>query len=238
MSAFVVKDAGLWKLVAQTWVRNAGIWQQPKAYVKDAGVWKPLQPIVVQRGNNALPSRATSTALTWAAATAGNLIVIEFACETNTAGPTAPAGYSTGFLNVASGGNLQTSVFYKVASGGETGVTITHGNNLTAWVMREFTSATAVSFATPVSVTTTTPDPPAFSPAGGAKAYMWIAGAAYITAALTSFASGYSNGLTNSISSLLRISSAERVIAKATEDPGALTLDSSVRTTAFTYAVS
>ncbi|RWH93739.1 MAG: hypothetical protein EOQ89_04865 [Mesorhizobium sp.] len=198
---------------------------------------------VVQRVTTGGAARTTSTVLAWAAATAGNLIVIEFICEMNAAAPTTPAGYSLWPSGNFVGGTWTTSIFYKIAAGGETGVTITHGNNVTCSAMREFgnTSGT-IDFVAPATGTSVNPDPPSLTPAGGAKNYLWIAGASYITTSVNAFSSGYLNGVTGASTSpgyLTRVSSAERETeAAAVENPGALTLAASSAWVAYTYAVS
>lgn len=202
-----------------------------------------VAPNVVQRTTTGAAARTTSTVLAWAASTAGNLIVIEFACETNAAAPTTPAGYTlwpSG--NAVSGGGWTTSIFYRIATGGETGVTITHGSNVTCSVMREFGSTSGtIDFVAPVTATSANPNPPSLTPAGGAKNYLWVAGASYITTSVSAFSTSYLNGvsgISTSAGHLSRISSAERALDAAVEDPGTLTLAASSIHTAFTYAVS
>jgi hypothetical protein len=205
-------------------------------------------PSVVQRVNgNRGASRGTSSTLTWSSTTAGNLIIIEFYCETNGAGPTTPAGYTAWPSgNKTSGGDLQMTVFYKIASAGETGVTISHGNNETTWTVREVAAPKqTIDFGTPVAATTTTPDPPAVTPAAGSGAYLIVAGASYeingASQAISAYPAGYSNG-TNSLGAgsgnTVSGASAEKAIVGTTENPGTLTLASNNISIAYTYAVS
>ncbi|MER8924334.1 hypothetical protein [Mesorhizobium sp. M0859] len=206
-----------------------------------AAMGASVAPNVVQRVASGSAARATSTVLTWAAATAGNLIVIEFVCETNAAAPTTPAGYTlwpSG--NLLNGGTQTLGIFYKVAAGGETGVTIIHGSNTTCSIMREISATSGViEFGTPTVATTLNPDPPSLTPGGGSKKYLWIAGADYPTTTASAYSSGYSNGLTGaSTTNLYRVSSAEKTATGSVEDPGVLTLGSSVKCVAFTYVIS
>lgn len=199
-------------------------------------------PSVAQRVNGGGSARSTSTALAWAAATAGNLIVIEFACETNAASPSTPAGYSLWpDGNKSTGSNLTIGVFYKVAAGGETGVTFSHGNNETSWVMREVVAPVGtIDFGTSVVATTSTPDPPAVTPAaGGTKPTLNIAGAAFKTSSVSSYSSGYSNGLTGASTgaNLDRVGSAEKISTSSSDDAGTLTLGASLASVAFSYSI-
>ncbi|RWP05109.1 hypothetical protein [Mesorhizobium sp.] len=200
-------------------------------------------PVVVQRQTFLNNDRATTTVLTWTAAKAGNLIVIEFVCEANGASPAAPAGYTlwpSG--NVIDGGSARLGIFYKVAVGGETGVTFTHGNNTVFTIMREITGA-VIAFVAPVVATSLNPDPPAITPAGGAKPYLFIAGCWASTGAappisVSAYSAGYLNGVTvgGTVRAVL-VASAQKIAAAATENPGPLTLSSSLRNGAFVYAV-
>lgn len=208
------------------------------------GGWLGGAPSVVQRTKTEAAARATSTVLAWAAATAGNLIVIEFVCEQNAAQPTTPAGYTawpSGNL-ADGGGNQATTIFYKIAAGGETGVTITHGNNVTCSLMREISGTSGViSFGTPSLAVTANPNPPSVTPAGGTKNYLWVAGASFVTGSVSSYSAGYSNGLTaaaTSAGSQPRAASAEKQSVGSTEDPGTLTLSASLRSIAYSYAVA
>jgi hypothetical protein len=198
-------------------------------------------PSVVQRVSGNLTARATSSVLTWAATSAGNLIVIEITCETNAAAPSTPAGYSAWPSgNLANGGNLTTNIFYKVATAGETGVTISHGSNVTAWVMREFVApASTIEFGTPVIATTATPDPPTVTPAAGSNTYAFVAGASYPTVAVSAYSAGYTNGLeAASFPTVVKNASADKTAVAASDNPGTMTVSASVKTIAFTYAVS
>ncbi|MER8793974.1 hypothetical protein NKH75_07165 [Mesorhizobium sp. M0984] len=200
-------------------------------------------PAVIQRATSTTSARATSTVLSWAAAAAGSLIVIEFCCETNAANPTTPAGYTLWASgNASNGGGITTSLYYKVAAAGETGVTITHGSNQTCSIMREFTNCPAgtVDTASTLGATNAAPDPPNLTPAAGSKPYLFVAGASYPTTAVSAYSSGYSNGIEAATTgtTLLRIASAENSVTGISDNPGTLTIGSAVKNNAYTYAVS
>jgi len=199
-------------------------------------------PKVIQRQSNGGSTRATSTVLTWSATVAGNWIVIEFGCETNGSAPTTPAGYSLWPDGNKSNGLGETvSVFYKAATAGETGVTISHGNNETCWSMREVNAPVGtIDFGTSVVATTTTPDPPSVTPgAGGTKPTLNIAGAAYPTTSVSSYSSGYSNGLAgvSTGANPRRVASAEKVGVTSSDNAGTLTLAASQATVAYSYSI-
>lgn len=196
-------------------------------------------PTVVQRTGGGTAGRTTSNVLTWAAVTAGNYIVIEYVCETNGAAPTTPAGYTLWPAGNSNNSSYTLSVFYKVAAGGETGVTISQGNNGAAWNMREISGAAGIDFGTPVTSTgSTNPDPPAVAVTGGPKPVLAVAGEGCATASVSAYSSGYGNGFENkSTTNVFGIASAEWTTTTSSEDAAAMTINSSVRNTAFSYAL-
>lgn len=208
------------------------------------------QPSAIQRGAfSGLSARATSSSPTWSATQAGNLLVLEFLCETNGASPTTPAGWSLWPAgNVSDGApNYTLSVFYKIAAGGETGVTISHGSNQTGWIFSEFYAPKqTIDFATPVLANTLTPNPPAITPAGGAGNYAIVAGSYWFVSSpamvFSAYSAGYANGVNgvNGGTNSAGLASAQKLLAGGTtDDPGVLTFTgTSHRTIAYTYAVS
>lgn len=197
---------------------------------------------VVQTQIQQTSARVTTTVLTgWTPVTAGNLIVIELNYDgANGPAPAAPAGYTfwpSGWVGIAGAGNI--GIFYKVAAGGETGVNFTHGNSQTCSVMREYYAST-IAFAAPVTGTSINPDPPAITPAAGFKSYLFVAGAIYGTAGISSFSAGYpisQNGAA-ATGSLIRVASSGKQITAASENPGVMALSASAPWDAFTYAVA
>jgi hypothetical protein len=194
-------------------------------------------PSVVQRLSGAASARATTFTATFSAATAGNLLVLEMNLETNNSGPAGPpSGWTTGILNTTDGQN-NTSIFYKIAAGGETSVSPTFGNNTWTWVFREISGGTAITFGTSATGTSANPDPPSVTGAA-TNDYLWIAGSGYKTTTTSSYSSGYSNGLTaSSTGNLVRLASAEKQSNGISEDAGTLTLGASANWIAFSYGI-
>jgi hypothetical protein len=196
-------------------------------------------PALVQKVLFQPSARATTIPLTWAATLAGSLIVIAVMNENNGAAPSTPAGYTAWPSgNFALTGPFLT-LFYKIATAGETGVTITQGNNEVAAMMWEFKNASTIDFGTPVAAVTASPDPPAVTPAGGSKTYIAVAGAGH-KVTTTTYSSGYSNGQTAASTGAnpVRVAGAEKTFTGTTENPGTLALSASNNTGAFTFAVS
>jgi hypothetical protein len=197
-------------------------------------------PQVVQRASGGATTRAASTSPAFSAAVAGELLIVAIAMENNGAGPSTPAGWSAAFAPITN--TVIFAVYTKVAAGGETGVTISHGNNETVWMAWRIngTSAGVYTVATATG-TSTGPDAPSATPAAGSKDYLWIAGAAQRFAAATGYPATYTQGQQTVASTGANVSvieSAERQLTGTTDDPGAFTIGSSQAWVAFTMAVS
>jgi hypothetical protein len=195
-----------------------------------------LAPAVVQRVTYA----TTTDTINFAVATTGNLLVVEVCCETNSTGPVTPSGWTAWPPGNLSTGGPTLTIFSKVAIGGETSVTITHGSNGFAAIMREYRSASTLDFGATSVATTASPNPPAVTPAGGSKQYLIVAGVAFPNNSVSAYPTGYVNGLTavSTGTGLMRVASAEKSIAAASEDPAMFTLGGAVNNGAFTYAVT
>jgi hypothetical protein len=197
-------------------------------------------PQVVQRASAGATTRGTSTSPTFSAAAAGELLVVAIAMENNGAGPSTPAGWTAAFVPVTN--TVILGVYTKVAAGGETGVTISHGNNETVWMAWRIngTSAGVYTVATATG-TSTGPDAPSVTPAAGSKDYLWLAGAAQRVSAATGYPATYTQGqqtIASTGANVSVIESAERQLTSTTDDPGAFTIAASQAWVAFTMAVS
>jgi hypothetical protein len=209
-----------------------------QALLADGSAATKVAPSVVQRQSGAGAARATSFSPSWSAAVAGNLLVLELGVENNASAPSTPAGWTAGHTSLSNGLSIQLASFYKTAAGGETGVTISQGNNGWSWVMREVSGGnTTPVWGTSATGTSTAPNPPSVTPASPGS-YLVIAGAAYANTTTSAYSSGYSNGLTaSSTGNLVRTASAEARLSITTEDPGAMTLGASAPWIAYTWTV-
>lgn len=212
----------------------------PSGPIKMSDFYGKSNIVVVQRQTTSTTVRASATVVSWAAAVAGNLLVIEFACEQNAVGPTTPAGWTawpSGNVGLTGSGG-QFNIFYKIATAGETSVTISHGNNRVCTLMREINGGTnAIAFATPVTVASSAaPDPPSITPAAGK---LVIAGCWSQLPAVTGYSAGYTNGLSaQSGGSGLQCGSAQKIATASPEDPGVMALASATPVGTYTYTVS
>ena len=197
-------------------------------------------PSVVQRTSGAGAARATSFSPSWSATVSGNLLVLELGVEANGAAPSTPGGWSVGPTSTANGSGIRHSAFYKVSTGGETGVTISQGNNAWSWIMREVSGQnTAPIWGTNSTGTSSSPNPPSVA-VGSAGHYLIIGGAAYVTTTTSSYSANYLDGLTASATgaNLVRTASAERqLIVSTSEDPGTMTIGASAAWVGYTWAV-
>lgn len=193
---------------------------------------------VVQRRQHTTTARVSTSVLSgWTPAIAGNLLIVEFLCgQANTPAPQTPAGWTSWLGNVDTGNGLWLNFFYKQAAGGETGVNITHGNNMTCSNMREFSGWSNLGIVTPVGATNAAPNPPA---ANYAEGKIVIAGCEFLNGTVTAFSPGYSNGIqvSTSVNGVLTIGSAEKVMGSDPEDPGAMAISLSIANGAFSYGV-
>lgn len=193
---------------------------------------------VVQRRQHTTTARVTTSVLSgWTPAVAGNLLIVEFLCgQANAPAPATPAGWTSWVGNVDAGNGLWLNVFWKQAAGGETGVSITHGNNLTCSNMREFSGWSNLGINTTVGATNAAPNPPS---ANYAEGKIVVAGCEFINGTITAFSPGYSNGIqvSTSVNGVLTIGSAEKVMGSDPEDPGPMAISLSVANGAFAYGV-
>lgn len=197
-------------------------------------------PVLIGSASVGGSARATSTVVTFdAAAVAGQLIRVAIATENNAAAPSTPAGYTQKSQTAATGHTL--SIYEKIAAGGETSVTITHGNNGSAWIADRIGPAVAGTAGTAVVATTTTPNPPSVTPAGGSKPYLSAAYESHTGAlTITNYPSGYTGGTLISYTGpgAFGLSRAFLNVTAASEDPGTFTISASASSVAQTVLTS
>jgi hypothetical protein len=171
---------------------------------------------------------------------AGELLLVAIAMENNGAGPSTPAGW-TARISPVTVGTLIFALYERVATGGETSVTISHGNNETVWMAWRIGANSGSSSAGSASGTDTAPNPPSLAP-GSAKQYTWIAMEAHRgNGATSAYPTGYDQGqqtVASTGGNFSRLSSAERFLTAASDDPAAFTIASSANWVAATVAVS
>jgi hypothetical protein len=181
----------------------------------------------------------------------GNLLLLVLrsaAADTHT----TPSGWTALFANEtdASGGDI-TSCWYRVASGTE-GTTVTvNGTASTkfaslAYRIAAHDSTTPPAVSTRATGTSTTPNPPALTPGGGAQDYLWLWMGGWQgeqtsppAGTPTNYTDpiGASSGTAGSTSTNCRVASARRTLTAASEDPPAWTISVSDVWRAWTVAV-
>jgi PKD repeat protein len=177
---------------------------------------------------------------------AGNLLIIFYAFDGSpTVSGISENGYST--LGTTSASSPYTRVAYKIATGSE-GSTVTFTSDVaekSAHITYRITGwhgTTAPAISTVATATSANPDPASLNPSGwDIEETLWLAVAAWDAGNtnLSTFPSGYTNGLLNRATSSdgVGIATAQRELAAASEDPGAFTLTGSQAWKAYTLAV-
>ena len=179
---------------------------------------------------------------------AGDLLIVLFTND-GSATVTTPAGWSL----LASDDNephVRLSVYYKIAAGTEGGTTvnfITSGvEQAAAQVYRitDWHGTTPPEISTAATGTSTRPNPASLDPAGWDVAdTLWLAVAGQDRgdqSGTTAYPASYTDGISTLSSegtASCRTLSARRVLAAASEDPGAFTIPVSEEWVAFTIAV-
>lgn len=158
-----------------------------------------------------------------------------------------PAGWSVLFDVAQTSDSLRRfTCFYKTASGGEGSTVSITASGSSEWVSHAYAvtnwqgTPEAVSIVQADQQNTTTPDPPSLTPSWGAgSASLLITLACHQNAVtLTSYPTNYTtNGITQVISTVLRMSSSYRIATVASEDPGVFTIGSTARGYVETVAV-
>jgi len=179
---------------------------------------------------------------------AGDLLIVLFSNDRN-GSVTTPGGW-TELASDTSGPHIRVSVYYRIAAGNEGGTTvnfITSAAEEAAAQVYKITNwhgTTPPEISTAATGTDAAPDPTSLNPAGWDVAdSLWIAVAGQDRGdqtGTTAYPAGYTDG-TSTLSSggtgSCRTLSARRVLATASENPGAFTIPVSEQWVAFTIAV-
>jgi len=179
---------------------------------------------------------------------AGDLLIVLFTNDGN-ANVTTPVGW-TQLASNASGAAVRLSVYYKIAEGTEGGTTVNFVTSAAEQAAAQVYSITDWHGTTPPEISTaatgtsTRPNPASLDPAGWDVAEtLWIAVAGQDrgdqgepTAYPASYTDGISTLSSNGTGSC-RTHSAQRVLAVASENPGAFTIPVSEQWVASTIAV-
>jgi hypothetical protein len=160
-----------------------------------------------------------------------------------------PTGWTALALNNgADAADDITSVFYRVASGTE-GSTVTVNGTASlkfAAICWRITGGDTPQISTAATGTSTTPDPPSFTPSGGAKDYLWIWLGAWEgeqTSPPSGSPTNYNNpvgansGTAGAITTNCQVAGASRQLNAASEDPPSWTISASDDWTAWTVAI-
>jgi hypothetical protein len=164
---------------------------------------------------------------------------------------TMPGGWTALFPDDSSDASDDVTVcYYKTADGSEGGTTIsvTHGSGKSSYVSASITGADPVPLVSTLAIgSSTTPDPPSFTPSPGAQDYLWLWCGLWEGAQTnppTTPPTGYtivnnggtgtaSTAATNSRTTIYRKAST----AATTENPASVTISVTGNWTAFTMAI-
>lgn len=210
---------------------------QGSATTTDTGspTFSNASPVVESRATSSTDTSSTSHSVTLPSGIAANDLIVLIGVAYPIAGYTwtPPSGY-TGLDNTPA--NAEPALWYRYADGTESGsVTFTSSTaGQSTWVAFRISGAEnpaiqAPEAGTAASAISAAPNPPSLSPTGGSKNYLWIAAAGYLDGLVASAApASYSNLQTDNSGGTtalvdVGISTAERSVAGASEDPGAFT---------------
>jgi preprotein translocase subunit YajC len=180
---------------------------------------------------------------------AGDLLIVLFTNDGN-ATVTTPGGW-TQLASTANGSAVRLSAYYKIASGTEGGTMVNFATSAVeqaaAQVYRitNWNGTTPPEISTAATGTSTAPNPASLNPAGWDVAdTLWIAVAGQDRgdqSGTTAYPAYYTDGISTlsniSGTSQCRTHSARRVLAAASENPGAFTIPVAEEWVAFTIAV-
>jgi len=185
-----------------------------------------------------------------ATANAGDLLIVLFTND-GSATVTAPDGWSLLASN-ATGTAVRLSIYYKIAAGTEGGTTVNFvtsaAEQAAAQVYRitDWHGTTPPEISTAATGTSTAPNPASLDPAGWDVAdTLWLAVAGQDRgdqSGTTAYPASYADGISTQSSDpattgVCRTHSARRVLAVASENPGAFTIPVWEEWVAFTIAV-
>jgi Divergent InlB B-repeat domain len=181
---------------------------------------------------------------------AGDLLIALFTND-GSATVTTPAGW-TQLASTANGAAIRLSVYYKIAEGTEGGSTVNFvtsaAEQAAAQVYRiaNWHGTTPPEISTAATGVSTRPNPASLSPAGwGVADTLWLAVVGQDRgdqSGTTAYPTYYANGISAQSSEpattgVCRTHSARRVLAAASEDPGAFTIPVAEEWVAFNIAV-
>jgi hypothetical protein len=176
----------------------------------------------------------TNTANLPAGIVAGDLILL-FG-RYNVVTLTFPSGWTQLFEGIEPNNTIKGGCFFKIATGGETTVSITASASTAIQTIAYRISG---QVGVPEAVTTngsgnTSSDPPNLAPSWGTKKTLWIAHTAHQLNAVTASPSGYTNQIVAANNTCVTI---QRNLEAASENPGPWTLSGSQGWRASTVAV-
>jgi len=209
-------------------------------------------PLVASVTETAFGADTTNHNVTMpATVNAGDLLIVIFTNDGN-AGVTTPAGWT---VLASSGGAaaVRLSVYYKIAAGTEGGTKVnfvTASNEQAAaqvYRITEWDGTTPPEISPAATGNSTAPDPASLNPVGwDVGETLWLAVAGQDRgdqAGTTAYPANYTNGLSTQssmpppVGEICRLHSARRVLAAASENPGAFTIPVAEQWVAFTIAV-
>lgn len=214
----------------------------PAPMMAAAGIF----PIVEATSTGGAASDDTSHNITLPSGiVAGDLLIV---CVSSDAAPgfNSWSGGFTEFFEVANSTLCSLGLAYKLAVGGETTISVGLGSSQKiAYTAYRISGAINPSSQVPeastgATGTSTTPNPDAVTPTGGAKGYLFIAVQGHDNARTTDgFPSGYTNSISaeSSVTGATGIGSTEKTLTASSENPGTFTISASDDWVAATIAI-
>lgn len=190
----------------------------------------------------AMASSSTTTPVTFTSCNANDLVVSFIASDSGAGAHTWPSPWVNIKDEAFTG--AWASIAYLIASGGETGVNVTHTSEKSNAISVRITGyAGTPEITTAATGSSTTPDPGSLSPSWGAADTLWIANAMVDqsdpTETVTGFPTNYSDNQTEShlSSSAGSLGIATRNLNASSDDPGTFTLNITETWAAYLVAI-
>lgn len=178
-------------------------------------------PTVINTANSSSVSSANLALTMPASIVAGRLLLALSASAANEAATTAVSGWTKLAATQKTSGTATLAVFAKIAAGSDTG-SVTGSTASRAVTTYQIGSWSGILSDIALSVVdVTTEDPPALTPSGGARDYLWIA-AVRSAAAPTAAPTNYTTLIT-ATGTGTSVGSATRNLNAASDNPGVFT---------------
>lgn len=200
----------------------------------------PRQKVApVLAGSNTYTGSSTTNSVPLPSGVAAGDLILLVCAVGGTTTISTPSGY-TQLFTATNGGRL--SVFYKIAAGGETSVSVSiaSANDLSVVTLRITGGGTPGAATSVTANSTASSNPPSITPSSGGPPYLIVAVSGINSFlgdnTISSYPSGYSSGVcAHKIN--ISAAAAAKTVQASSEDPGAFTWSGSGNVIANTIAV-